>query len=223
MSTGDQAAPEAAGDATEQADRGGRRGRAAWTAAVVLAAGLVLGGASWRGHAARTFAPAPAGGGAAVLPVASAEQAVLAWRAAGLRGRTLVLFAAYPHFHTTWLEWSRGAPLTDANWLDVAILENVVRRVYWVVPEEGWEAFRRQPRMYSAIDEAPAVPAPTPLFTASGVPLLAVTPRSLPRLDEPVLAFVDAARFPPAEAASILASRRLESDLTVVLARGPGR
>lgn len=218
-----ETAPAPPGSPVAGAHQEGRRGRAAWTAGVVLAAALVLGGAGWRGHRARTFAPPPPGGPPAVLAVASPEQAVLAWRAAGLRGRTLVLFGGYPHFHTTWQGWSGGAGLSDANWLDTAIFENVVRRIYWVMPEADWPGFRRQAATYSAIEEVPEAPAPVSLYTASGVPLLAVTPSALPALEEPVLAFVDAARFAPPAAEAAVAARGLRCDLAVILAREAAR
>jgi hypothetical protein len=182
-----------------------------WTLAIVVATTLLAAGATWRGQRGRVVA-----GGEAVHAIDSPEQALVRWRAAGVRGRTLLLFGAYPHFNTSYEAWFRGARLNDANWIELGVFENVLRRIYWIVPDDQWSAFRRQQATYSPIQPVPFLPGPASLYTGSGVPLQAVTPASLPALDEPVLVYVDAARFDPREVAGLLAARSIRSDVQVV-------
>jgi hypothetical protein len=190
----------------------------AWSLAILLAFALLAAGASWHGQRGRRFAAADV-----QRVVDSPEQALLLWREARVRGRILLLFSAYPHFSTTYEAWTRGAALTDSNWIDLGIFENVLRRIYWVVPDDQWTAFRKQQAMYSAIHPVPFLPGPASLYTASGVPLQAVTPSSLPALREPVLVYVDAARFDPREVAGLLAARSIRADVQVVHRAGAPR
>jgi hypothetical protein len=192
------------------------RNAAAWTLAIVVAFALLAAGAAWRGQRGRVFAKEDV-----VRTVDSPEQAFLLWKAAGLRGRTLLLFGSYPHFHTTYEAYARGALLGDSNWIEHGIFENVLRRIYWIVPDADWTALRKRQAMYSPIQPVPFIPGPTSLYTGSGVPLQAVTPSTLPPLGEPVLVFVDGDRFDPGEVAGLLARRSIRSDLLVVHRRRP--
>jgi hypothetical protein len=189
---------------------GGWRHRGAWTAASAAALALVLALCAARGRSGRAFAAAPA-----AVEVAAPALALDAWRRAGVRGRVLVLFGRYPHANTYYADWLAGAPLNDGNFLEVAVFENVVRRIYFVVPEREWEGFSAQRRMYWPYRELPGGRGAY-LHNVSGIPLVACTPSSLPRSGEPVLAYVERGVFGAAEAAGILASAGLAADLVVL-------
>jgi hypothetical protein len=188
----------------------------AWSLAIVLAAAALAAAATWQAQRGRAFAAS-----ATTHEVDSPEQAFRLWKAAGVRGRTLLLFAPYPHFHTTYEAYARGAGLGDSNWIEYGIFENVLRRIYWIVPDAEWTAFRKQQATYSPIQAVPFFPGPASLYTASGVPLVAVTPSTLPGLEEPVLVFVSADRFDPREVAAFLSRQSIRADLVVVHRRRP--
>jgi hypothetical protein len=134
------------------------------------------------------------------------------WREQGVRGRTLVLFDDYPLA----LLGSTGEP-APANFVGWGIRSNVVRRVYLVIPDDRWEEFQRRRALYLAYREVPGNPGAIYLFTFSGVPLVAVTPSSLPALDEDALVVVNLARFELRDAAGILARRRIGADVLVAI------
>jgi hypothetical protein len=154
------------------------------------------------------------------LAVASPAAAYDTWRQAGVRGRILFLFDRYPHFATGWFDYHAGAPLSDANFVEFAVFENVVRKVLFVVPEAEWDAFEGQPELYRPYREVPGASRAVYLHNASGVPLIAAAPSSLPRPSEEVLVYVNAAVFDPREAEALLTAKGIASDLLVVSGAG---
>jgi hypothetical protein len=108
---------------------------------------------------------------------------------------------------------SRG----PGSFLAVAALENVVRRMYVLVPDEDWERDFIPPRpgFYRPL------PAPARGFYLDnplGLPVVATTPASLPSLGEPALVYVDRIRFDPAAVQQLLARVGIPFDLFVVSA-----
>lgn len=186
-------------------------GRLAASLAVLAAFGLVVGALTWHGRRGRVVAE-----GSDVLTVASPEQAAALLRMAGVRGRTLLLFDAVPRFRRLYEEATRGAAPGPDDWVEFSVFDNVVRRAFVVLPEAEWPAFRARASAFRPLREVPASPAPTPLFTASGIALVVVTPGCLPALDEPALVYVDARRHRPAEVAALLDRRGVRRDVTIV-------
>lgn len=182
-------------------------------AGIVLLFVATLGALALHGRRGRVILPAPV-----TVPVGAPAEALEAWRREGVRGRVLLLFDRYPHFNTDYVDYRRGAPLNDGNFVEYAIFENVVRKVFFVVRDEEWDAVARQPELYHAFRSVPGVPRALYLHTSSGVPLVAAAASSLPRLAEPALVYVNAAVFDPAEAQEMLRARAIASDLVVVLA-----
>ncbi|HSN16122.1 MAG TPA: hypothetical protein VLT61_15925 [Anaeromyxobacteraceae bacterium] len=163
------------------------------------------------GRARRRFSPREE-----VIEVARPEQTLDAWRERGLRGRTLVLFGPFPHLWRT--SYSDGAPRGPQGFVELAALENVVRRVYFLVPDEDWEVqFGGDlPGFYRRV---PGVARGLYMHYSLGLPVVATTPSSLPRLHEPALVYVDQERFDLASTRRVLARKGIVSDL-IVASRG---
>jgi hypothetical protein len=182
-----------------------------WSAGAVLVFAATLAGMAVHGQRGRTFAPAPS-----TVVVGGPEQVPAAWREAGVRGRALVLFDDYP-FTLLATDPGRVAEPPPGDFVGWAIHHNVVRRIHLVLPDDRWRDFRSREAMFLPLRETLDG---VYLFTFSGVPLVAGRPLTLPPMAEPVLAYVNADLFDPAEAADILRRRGISADLVVVLQRG---
>jgi hypothetical protein len=183
--------------------------------AILLTFGITLAGLAWQGRQGRVVAP-----GSEVLTVDSPEKARTLLKVAGLRGRTLLVFGDVPLFFTLYESYYRGAAPTPASWIEFSVFDNVVRRAFVVIPAADWQAFRDRSPSLRPLGEVPATPAPTRLFTASGIALVVVTPGCLPSLDEPALVYVDARRQDPAQVEALLTAHSIRSDVTVIFRPG---
>jgi hypothetical protein len=164
------------------------------------------------GRGRRVYAP-----GRTVLEVARPEDAAEAWKAHGLAGRTLLLFGPFPHLlRASTAEAER--PREEQDFVERAALDNVVRRVYYVVPDDRWDSLfgRDLPGFFR---DAPGLWRGRYLHYSLGLPIIATTPTSLPRLDEPVLLYVDRTRFDPAFAFEVLSKLGMTSDFIVLTGR----
>ena len=119
------------------------------------------------------------------------------WRDAGVAQRTLIHVDAH---HDMWRA-RRPDQITIASFISVAVADNLVRHVYWVVPDRGWgSAATRRPllrhlreltRQYPGSDSRIQV-EPHRLSAHLGPAQLTVCPfRSLPRPTEAVLLDID--------------------------------
>jgi hypothetical protein len=97
-----------------------------------------------------------------------------------------------------------------------------VRRVYLVVRDDEWEAFRAQGALHRVLRPAPGLAAGAELYTSSGAPLVALPSAALPSLDEEVLVYVNAQVFDPGFVGRLLDARRLVSDAPFVFLGGGG-
>jgi hypothetical protein len=148
-----------------------------------------------------------------VLALESPAQALDAWRERGVAGRTLVLFGPFPHlWRSSYVEGVQQ--VTEQSFVERAALENRVRRVYFLVPDESWDAMFgvELPGFYRKV---PGLDRGLYMHYALGLPVIATTPGSLPAMDEPVLAYVDRGRFDVAFAQELLAKKGITFDLLV--------
>jgi hypothetical protein len=152
---------------------------------------------------------------AEVLEVARPDEAYAAWQNRGVAGRTLLLFGAFPHLGRT--TYTEGAP--PQTFVERAALENVVRRVYYLVPDDAWDGLFGR-RLLGFFRSAPGLERGLYLHYAVGIPIIATTPSSLPRLEEPPLVYVDERRYDLAFVEALLAEKGIAPDL-VVASRGP--
>jgi hypothetical protein len=197
---------------TEPALPSASRTRARIAIAILALSALTFVSLDQFGRARRRFSPREE-----VIELARPEQALDAWRERGLRGRTLILFGPFPHLWRT--SYSEGAPRQGPQgFVELAALENVVRRVYFLVPDESWDA-QFAGDLPGFFRKVPGVERGLYMHYPLGLPVVATTPSSLPRLHEPALVYVDEGRFDLAFARRVLARKGIVSDL-IVASRG---
>lgn len=190
------------------APTGSARARLVLSLVILAAAGAVLLGLDRRGRASRVFADQQA-----VLEVERAEQVYDVWRDAGVRGRTLLLFGPFPH---AWRSTDLGAHQRGPDsFVTAAALDNVVRRIYVLVPDDDWEDLFGAPRpgFYRRV---PGLARGLYMEYPLGLPVVATTPSSLPANAEPSLVYVDRRRFDPGAVQQYLARTGHPFDLLVV-------
>jgi hypothetical protein len=151
---------------------------------------------------------------ARVLEVARPEQAYEVWKESGASGRTLLLFAAFPHL---WTGMGPGS-LGPESFVTRAALDNVVRRIYVVVPDDAWDQFYGVD-LPGFFRRAPPPERSVYLRYSLGLPVIATTVSSLPPISEPSLVYVDRRRFELSYVQELLSARRIPSD-TIVASTG---
>jgi hypothetical protein len=151
--------------------------------------------------------------GKSVHTIDAPEKAYYIWKEKNVRGRTLILFDNYPH--TIGYYAYKGLPqLNHSNLIEFSIFENIIRRIYFIVPENGWDEFRNQ-KFANPIVEAGRVAKGVYLYNQSGIPIIAMPPTSLPPLDEEVLVYINNQVFKTDQALALLAQKRISSDIII--------
>jgi hypothetical protein len=185
---------------------GSTRTRVALSMAIVSLSAVVFVAADRHGRSSRVES-----GRAVTLEVARPEQAYAAWKESGVRGRTLLLFASFPHL------WARVGPGSrgSESFITRAALDNVFRRIVVLVPDDAWDEFYGgdAPGFFG---RAPPPERSVHLHNVLGFPVLATTPSSLPGMSERPLVYVDRGRFDPAWVQELLLRKGIASDLLVV-------
>lgn len=147
-----------------------------------------------------------------VLEVARPELAYEAWKDSGAHGRTLLLFGAFPHL---WSSTDAGPePRGPQSFVTRAALENVVRRIYVLVPDDAWDALFGVP-LPGFFRRVPGVERGLYMHYTLGLPVIVTTPSSLPGLAEPCLVYVDEQRFELSRVQQLLSEKGVVSDLIV--------
>jgi len=148
-----------------------------------------------------------------LLTIDSPEKAYSLWSERKLHGRILILFDNYPH--AKGLRFYDGPPqLTSANLIEFSIFKNIIRKIYYVVPNDQWNEFRQQKEM-NPIREVIGLDQGVYLNNLNGMPLIAVTPSSLPAIHETVLVFANIDVFDPSFTANLLENKKIKSDVSI--------
>ena len=177
-----------------------------------------------------------------VLLLENHDEAYHAWRAHGAANRILVHVDAH---HDMW--WADDLEsITIANFVSLALRDESVREIFWVVPDDTWrsaegrEAIRKHVRKivrtYPGIRQPFHEGADRVTARVLGTPLTICALASLPRIDEDVLLDIDLdflviprvsfapvdqyARLPwcwPDDLVSRLCARGLRTDLATVV------
>lgn len=148
-----------------------------------------------------------------VHTVDTPEKAYYIWKEKNVRGRTLILFDNYPHA-IGFYAYNNLPNLNRSNLIEYSIFENIIRRVYFVVPESEWHEFRNQ-KFVKPLREATNVTKGVYLANQSGIPLIALTPSSLPHLKEDALVYINSQIFMPDQIQELLAKKQISSDITI--------
>ena len=187
--------------------------RTAWTAAVLLLFILTVASVTVHGRNNRSFAP-----GRTTTTVDSPEKAYAVWQGQKVKGRILLLFDAYPH--AGGLVSYNGPPrLSPSNLVEFGVLKNVIRKIYLIVPDLQWDSFLNQKGIIP-LREVPGMGKGVYLYNLNGIPFMAVTPSSLPRLKEKVLVYVNNRLLTGEEAEQLLRGKGITSDIFITCQQG---
>jgi hypothetical protein len=148
--------------------------------------------------------------------VESPEQAYQVWASKKLKGRILLLFDTYPHLQGRLN--SLGAPeLNTTNFLEHAIADNMIRKIFFIVADSKWQEFRRLDNQTNPIREYGGAERGVYLFTLHGVPFIAIPHSSLPQLEETPLVYINAAAYDQRQAMELLRQKNITSDCLIAL------
>lgn len=160
------------------------------------------------GHGNRLFASEEVS-----ITIDSPEKAFMIWKEKNVKGRVLLLFDRYPHMRG--LRSYNGSPrLTGSNFIEYAIFMNIIRKIYFIVPDDVWEVFRLQETMHP-IREVPGLERGLFLYTLSGIPFIATTPSSMPQLSEKALVLINDTAYDREEALTLLSEKEIGSDIII--------
>ncbi len=184
------------------------KNRTAYSLTAILLFIIVIIIVSYHGYNSRIFASARI-----TEIVDSPEKAYLIWKEKKVKGRILLLFDSYPHM---WgLSSYNGAPqLTQSNLLEFGVLQNIIRKIYFIVPDNAWEDFRLIELMHP-IRNVPGLERGLFLYNLSGIPMIATTPTSLPQLSEEVLVYINNGVYNDAQARELLSLENITSDIII--------
>ena len=179
----------------------------------VMLFSVIVIGVTIHGNNSRIFAS-----GSTMLAVDSPDKAYAVWKEKGVHGRVLLLFDNYPHAQGL-LSYIRdgGVPqLTTSNLVEFGVFNNIIRKVYFIVPDEQWEEFRHRKEM-GPLRNVTGVERGMYLFYKSGISLIAITPSSLPSMQEQVLVYNNNQVFNPEQTKSLLSRRHITSDVMIFM------
>jgi len=134
---------------------------------------------------------------ARVFLVENHDEAYPLWRASGAKHKTLIHVDAH---HDIW--WAQPqAPISIANFISRALQEEIVREVYWVVPDRTWKSaknrrhvirhFQKIARQYPGRRSRAQIEKKGISATLLGKPLHICALDSLPLIEENVLLDID--------------------------------
>lgn len=147
------------------------------------------------------------------------EEAFFIWQNKNVHGRTLILFDSYPH-NMGYYSYNGKPGLTQTNLIEYSIFQNIIRRIYFIVPESDWDEFRKQ-KFIRPIREATEIAKGLYLYNQSGIPIIATPPSSLPELEEKALVYINDRIFASDQALALLARKKISSDIVVTYERVP--
>lgn len=162
----------------------------------------------------RVFAP-----DSNLLVIDSSDQAYRIWENKKVKGRILLLFDNYPHSKGR-INYNGEPRLTESNFVEFAVFNNVLRRVYYIVPDSQWGTFRKQEAMTNPFREAISLEQGLYLFNINGIPLIALPLSSLPHFPEKPLVYINSAVFNQRQILEILGQKNISSDCIISLQGG---
>jgi len=176
------------------AGRGGRRAALLRQAIAIACVFALLAFARLASDRGRVSSP-----DSAVVRVGGGPEAVEVWRQAQVRGRTLVHLSRRIAMRAEPDQIDPG-PITEDNYLYAALRENLIRRVYHVIPDDEWADVERNLRDFPG-----AARVRTGFrLEMEGAPVLVLRAGDLPRVKERVLVNVDMDRWSGEELGTVI-------------------
>lgn len=163
---------------------------------------------SIRGKSTRLYSPSTIR-----QSVDSPEKAYHLWNDNNVKGRILILFDNYPHAIGL-LSYKSSPTLTATNFIEYSVFDNIIRKIYFIVPDKDWNDFTQQ-RHLRPLKEYSDIPRGLALYTKSGIPIIATTPTSLPHISEAVLVYVNTKVFDDEQTSELLSQKKISPDIYI--------
>lgn len=184
------------------------KGKTAYSLTAILLFIIVTAVVAFHGNSRRLFAS-----GKTNFTVESPEKAYEVWKEGKVKGRILLLFDDYPHMRGFYAYG--GIPQLDrSNLVEFSVFRNVIRKIYFIVPDQDWEEFRKQEEMHP-IRMVPGMDRAYYLYTMSGTPVIATTPTSLPALAEKPLVYINDKKFDYEKTIDLLLQKKIAGDIII--------
>jgi len=149
----------------------------------------------------------------AEFTVENPELAYEIWKEKQVQGRVLLLFDSYPHMGG--FGAYDGIPrLNRSNLIEFCVFQNIIRKIYVIVPDQDWEEFRRHPFLHP-LREVAGVERGLYLDNLSGVLMIATTPSSLPHMAEETLVYINDRMFNYETTLDLLSRKWIVSDILI--------
>jgi len=142
--------------------------------------------------------------------VPESRYALDVWRKHHVQGRTLLLFDCRLN-----AESSRNAVISDENYVDAAITNNIVRGIIHIVPDDRWQEASKN-LVATGVAWCSEGVCRT---TVDGAPLLVTKLAKLPAVKEKVLVHINRECIAPGQISGIereLSGRRIDRDILTV-------
>jgi len=185
------------------------KNRTAWSLAIILVFISAILVVSFHGYRSRVFAS-----DRIVETVDVPEKTYLIWQDKKVKGRILLLFDNYPHMMGLYTYYGTPYQLSSSNFIELGVFQNMIRAIYFIVPDAVWEEFRTMEIMHP-LRPVPGMERGLFLYNMSGVLIIATTPTSLPRIPEKVLVYINGSVVSDADARGLLLQKKISSDIIV--------
>lgn len=182
--------------------------RTAYSLTAVLLFILVIIVVAYHGNNTRLFAADKP-----IFTIETPEKAYEIWKAKQVRGRVLLLFDNYPHMRG-FGDYDGIPGLNQSNLIEFCVFQNILRKIYLIVPDQDWEEFRRHPFIHP-LREVAGVERGLYLDNLSGVLMIATTPSSLPHITEETLVYINDRMFNYETTLDLLSRKWIVSDIII--------
>jgi hypothetical protein len=163
---------------------------------------------TFHGNRNRLFAS-----GTMKVTIENPEAAYDIWKEKQVKGRILLLFDNYPHMRGFYTYG--GIPSLDrSNLVEFGVFQNIIRKIYLIIPDQEWEEFRQQETVHP-LRKAAAGERGLYLYSMSGIPIIATTPASLPHIAEEPLVYVNDQKFDYEKTMDLLSRKKIASDIII--------
>jgi len=183
--------------------------RTAYSLVIILLFIMAVLLVSYHGYKSRVFES-----NSIVATVDLPEKAFLIWQDKKVKGRILLLFDNYPHMMGLYTYYGSPYQLSNSNFIELSVFQNITREIYFIVPDAVWEEFRTMELMHP-LRPVPGLERGLFLYNMSGVPIIATTPTSLPRIPETVLVYINGSVANNADARGLLSRKEIRADIIV--------
>lgn len=182
---------------------------------ILVSLGLVF---MWRaGAAARAYIDGPP----RIYEIGNESESYTVLAATKVRGRVLIHFSR----HLPMAPRSRGtnASITNDNYLYAACADNLVRKIYGVIPDDAWEEARAK---LKRVKSAYTVTDDHIIGRRDGTPITAMLAKDLPAIAEPVVLnfsrdYFASPKTTPQRVFGALRAANLKYDLAVIALPDP--